>query len=111
MDIKDYVSGFSNHPILFIGTGISLRYLENSYTWDGLLRHVAHELSGNDEYYLDLKSSSEIDGKYDYTRIATDLEKRFNDDLKKDRHGKFKDVNDIFYKLMEKDVNCSRFKI
>lgn len=111
MNIKDYVSGFSNHPILFIGTGVSLRYLENSYTWDGLLRHVAYELSGNYEYYLDLKSGSEVDGKYDYTKIATDLEKRFNDDLQKDRNGKFKAVNDIFYGLMEKDISCSRFKI
>lgn len=111
MNIKDYVSGFSNHPILFIGTGISLRYLKNSYTWDGLLRHVAYELSGNDEYYFDLKSESEYDGRYDYTKIATDLEKRFNHDLQKDRNGKFREVNDIFYKFMQNDVNCSRFKI
>lgn len=111
MNIKEYVSGFNNHPILFVGTGISLRYLENSYTWDGLLRHIARELSGNNEYYLDLKSRSEVDGKYDYTKIATDLERKFNDDLQNDRNGKFKNVNDIFYSYMEKDVNCSRFKI
>lgn len=82
MNIKDYVSGFTNHPILFIGTGISLRYLKNSYTWDGLLRHVAYELSGNNEYYLDLKSESEIDGKYDYTKIAADLEKNSTNSCK-----------------------------
>lgn len=111
MNIKDYVSGFRNHPILFIGTGISLRYLNNSYTWDGLLRHIAYELSGNHEFYLDLKSRAERDGKYDYTKIATALEKKFNDDLTENRDGKFQDINDIFYSFMEKDVNCSRFKI
>lgn len=111
MNIKDYVSGFTNHPILFVGTGISLRYLKNSYTWDGLLRHVARELSGKDEYYLDLKSESETDGRYDYTKIATSLETKFNQQLQEDRNGKFKEVNDKFYELMENDRNCSRFKI
>jgi hypothetical protein len=111
MDIKEFVSGFRNHPILFIGTGISLRYFQDSYTWDSLLRHVAYELHENEEYYLDVKSNSEVDGKYDYTKIASELEKDFNSYLQINRNGKFKEVNDIFYKLMEEGVNCSRFKI
>ena len=111
MDIKEFVSGFRNHPILFIGTGISLRYFKDSYTWDGLLRHVAYELHENEEYYLDIKSNSEVDGKYDYTKIASELEKDFNSYLQGSRNGKFKEINDVFYKLMEENINCSRFKI
>lgn len=36
MHIGDFIKNFTNHPVLFVGTGLSLRYLENSFTWDGL---------------------------------------------------------------------------
>ena len=42
MDIKDYISNFTNHPVLFVGTGISLRYLKNSFTWDSLLERISY---------------------------------------------------------------------
>lgn len=32
MNISEFISKFSNHPILFAGTGMSLRYLDNSFT-------------------------------------------------------------------------------
>jgi hypothetical protein len=73
MEIKNFISGYRNHPVLFLGAGISLRYLKNSYTWDGLLRHISSELKGNSEYYLDVKSSSEVDGQYDFLKIASIL--------------------------------------
>ena len=72
MKISDFIAQFRNHPVLFIGTGISLRYLKNSYTWDGLLHKISTELTDNEEYYLDLKSLHEKDGKYNYERIASD---------------------------------------
>lgn len=111
MNVKDFISGYKNHPVLFLGAGISLRYLKNSYTWDGLLRHISEELKGNSEYYLDIKSSCAVDGGYDYLRIASILEKDFNHDLLGDRNGKFKDVNDKFYENMEANISHSRFKI
>ncbi len=111
MDIKEFISKYKNHPVLFIGTGVSLRYLANSYTWDGLLSEIASELKGNIEFYLDLKSSCEENGKYKFDRIASLLEKEFNANLISDRNGKFKFINDIFYANMEKDINVSRFKI
>lgn len=43
--------------------------------------------------------------------IATGLEKEFDAELKKDRNGKFKHVNDIFYDNMSKGTVVSRFKI
>lgn len=111
MNIKEFISEFKNHPVLFIGTGISLRYLENSFTWDGLLKKIAFELKGNHEYYLDLKSSCQEEENYNYSKLGELLEKDFNSSLVEDRNGKFKDINDIFYENMKNDINLSRFKI
>ncbi|MCG7568197.1 SIR2 family protein [Pseudoalteromonas sp. CnMc7-15] len=111
MEIREFISSYRNHPVLFIGTGFSLRYLENSYTWDSLLKKIATELKGSPEYYLDLKSKCEIDGRYDFSKIAHQLEEDFNETLRQDRNGKFKEVNDIFYKEMEAGNNLSRLKI
>jgi hypothetical protein len=111
MDIRGFINQYRNHPVLFVGTGISLRYLNNSYTWDGLLRLIATNMTGNSEFYFDIKSKCEIDGQYDLTLVASKLEVEFNKVLSEDRYGPFKDINDIFYKEMENDNNLSRFKI
>lgn len=112
MEIKDFISQYRNHPVLFVGTGVSLRYLENSFTWNGLLEHIAMECTGSKEAYFDIKAKSRIDGKYDFTLIANTLEVTFNKVLEDDRDGKFKHINDIFYTEMEENDNClSRFKI
>ena len=111
MNIREFISTYKNHPVLFIGTGVSLRYLKNSYTWDGLLRKIAFDFSGGIEYYLDLKSRCEMGGKYNYSQIASDLEGDFNSHLVANRNGKFKEINDIFYANMQENKNVSRFKI
>ena len=111
MDIREFVGQYRNHPVLFIGAGISLRYLNNAYNWDGLLKHISFELTENIEFYLDIKAKCQKDDKYDYTLVASMLEVEFNDRLAKDRNGKFKEINDIFYKEMDKENNLSRFKI
>lgn len=111
MNIKDFVTNFKNHPVLFIGTGISLRYLENSFTWDELLKKISYDLKENEEFYLDIKSECLVDGKFKYDKIASIIEDEFNSILKRDRNGKFKEVNDIFYENMERGITLSRFKI
>lgn len=113
MNINKFISKFENHPVLFVGTGMSLRYLENSYTWDGLLKKISKELTNNNEFYLDLKSKcyENRNDSYNYAKIATLLEKEFNEKVAANRDGKFKEINDIFYENMEKDINTSRFKI
>lgn len=112
MNINSFIERFANHPVLFIGAGFSLRYLENSFTWEGLLRHIAFELTSTHETFLDLKANSQnSDGTFSYEKIASDIEALFNDTLSKDRNGKFKEINDIFYSNMEKGINLSRFKI
>jgi len=112
MDIKEFISNFKNHPVLFVGAGMSLRYINNSYSWDGLLKKIAHDLTGNDEFFYDVKSKYEVQsGVFNYQSIASDIEIKFNETLIQDRYGKFKNVNDKFYKQMSKNINVSRFKI
>lgn len=112
MNIDSFIKKFANHPVLFVGAGFSLRYLENSYTWEGLLKYISYELTGNNEMFLDLKSKHQkSDGDYSYEKIAGNIEMLFNNQLSEDRNGKFKEINDIFYHNMENDINLSRFKI
>lgn len=111
MEIQEFIAKYRNHPVLFIGTGFSLRYLSNSYDWNGLLSHICFELTGDKETYLDIKSKCQINGEYKYDKIASDIERKFNETLSNDRNGKFKEINDIFYKEMDKGINLSRFKI
>lgn len=112
MNIKSFIEKYENHPVLFIGAGFSLRYLENSFTWEDLLKHISYELTGNNETFLDLKSNSQNpDGTFSYEKIAGKLELLFNEALSNDRNGKFKEVNDIFYENMNEGKNLSRFKI
>lgn len=111
MEIQEFVSHYKNHPVLFIGTGFSLRYLHNSFSWDGLLLQVAVELTGNPEFYYDLKADSLEGDEYRYDKLATSLEEVFNRSLAEDRNGKFKEINDIFYDNMKSGKKLSRFKI
>ena len=47
MDIKDFVSNYHTHPVLFVGTGMSMRYLQKSYSWKSLLEQITVDLTGN----------------------------------------------------------------
>lgn len=111
MQIKEFISKYRNHPVLFIGTGFSIRYLNNSFTWDELLKKVSSDFTDSLEYYLDVKSRCDINGKYDYPMMARLIEEDFNEFLRINRHGKFKEINDVFYQQMENGINISRFKI
>lgn len=111
MNISEFIGQFRNHPVLFVGTGMSLRYLENSYSWDELLKKICFELKGNNEFYYDIKSNHCYDGKYKYDEVASDIEREFNSILVTDRNGKFKEINDLFYGNMENGINISRFKL
>ena len=43
MQIQQFINNFKNHPVLFFGTGMSLRYLENSYNWNDLLQMMTYK--------------------------------------------------------------------
>ncbi|ERM10527.1 hypothetical protein L584_12075 [Pantoea agglomerans Tx10] len=111
MEIQEFIGKYKNHPVLFIGTGFSLRYISNSFSWNGLLSHICYELTGNEEIYLDIKSKCYFNGEYKFDKIASEIERIFNESLSKDRNGKFKAINDIFYSKMSQGINLSRFKI
>lgn len=101
MHITDFVKGFKNYPVLFIGTGLSLRYLEKSYSWDSLLAKIASEIEPNEEFYIDIKSDVNNNGTDDFPAIGSILTKMFNVLLKNDRNGKFKNINDQYYKYYQ----------
>lgn len=107
MDIKDFVSNYHTHPVLFIGTGMSMRYLQKSYSWKSLLEQITVDLTGNDEQYLNI--DSRFNG--DCPKMASEIEKIFNQKLEEDRNGKFKNINDIFFEDKRKGIDNSRFKI
>ena len=113
MIVNEFIGNYDNHPVLFVGTGISLRYLDNSFTWDQLLERISFDLFSNDEVYLDIKHNSKINGSFDYPKIASILEKEFNDFVSKseNRYGKFEDLNDTFYESMRNGDSISRFKL
>ncbi|ALU27452.1 SIR2 family NAD-dependent protein deacylase [Myroides odoratimimus] len=106
MTIKDYISKFNTHPVLFVGTGLSLRYLNKSYNWEDLLNNISNSIfNNNDEKYLDIKAECLNNDKFDYPKIGSILEKSFNEflDLDINRHGEFKHINDRYYDLLKKD--------
>lgn len=111
MQIKEFIAKYTNHPVLFIGTGLSLRYLKNSYSWDNLLKQIILDVTKDEEDYLNIKSRHQKEGYYQYPEIAKEVEDFFNRSLEKDRNGRFKTVNDRFFEGMKKGENVSRFKI
>ncbi|EOV1278330.1 SIR2 family protein [Klebsiella pneumoniae] len=111
MEIQEFVGHYKNHPVLFIGTGFSLRYLQNSFSWNGLLEFISFELTENEEFYYDLKAESMVNGEYSYDLLASKLELEFNKRLAEDRKGKFVKINDVFYDSMKEGIKLSRFKI
>lgn len=112
MKIEEFLRAYENHPVLFVGTGISLRYLRNSYTWDGLLKKISADLYSNNEKYLDIKYSCRLSTGYDYAKVAEIIENDFNNVVSQpeNREGKFKSVNDMFYESMAKGIPINRFK-
>ena len=110
MNIRDFIAKFTNHPVLFLGTGISLRYLKQSFTWEDLLKSIVCEYK-DEEYFLDLKDSNITDGKCNYAQVAQAIEDSFTEYCLSDRNGKFKEINDTFYDNLRKNVNVSRLKL
>lgn len=111
MDVQEFVLNYHNYPVLFIGAGLSLRYLENSYSWDDLLRKVAIDLYSSEEPYIDIRSRCVKSDHQDNAAIASILEDEFDRILRKDRNGKFKYINEQFYSSAKKGIQASRFKI
>lgn len=118
MNISDFIGKYKNHPILFIGTGLSKRYLKNSYSWEEILRHSVVELKGDERFYLDKKYSCKTSDGFDLAAVASEISNAFDSDLSSDKlenngalHQKFSWLNDKFYEEMKTGSGSSRFKI
>ncbi|CAK6490698.1 hypothetical protein PANNVG_01005 [Pantoea sp. Nvir] len=112
MDISQFFSNYKNHPILFVGAGFSMRYLEGAYSWPSLLEKINIELTGNNEIFIDLRRKhNHRDYGVDYSSVAGELEMIFEETLIKDRNGKFKDLNDEYFELAGEDYEITRFKL
>ncbi|UYF76582.1 SIR2 family protein [Acinetobacter ursingii] len=109
MQLSEFFSGMRNHPILFLGTGFSLRYLKKSYTWYDLLKKISDDLYGDPRKFLDIVDSCYVGGKSSLELVAEKLESQFNEMSANDPF--FNEINDIFYENMEKGIRYSRFKI
>lgn len=115
MDIYEYVKGFKNYPILFVGSGISRRYLLNSYSWEGLLEKVSVDISGNENFYIDVKDETrDEDGRYSLPKVASLLEKHIRKVCAQgthDKNGIWEDVNQKFYKYQRAGISVTRLQI
>lgn len=112
MDIKDFIRRYHNYPVLFIGTGFSLRYLNNSFTWDNLLKKISTDIYDSEEKYYDIKAKYiDQNNSCDYALVATELENEFNKKASENRGGKFQEINDIYYENLQRNYKVSRFKI
>lgn len=109
MDISTFISNYTNYPVLFIGTGLTLRYLENSYSWDSLLKKIAFDISGDEHYYLDIKSRYIKNFQCEYSKIATDIERDFDSYIQDKK--RFNSINKFFYEKIKQGISVSRFKL
>lgn len=91
-----------------MGAGMTQRYYKNAYNWDQLLSKLCYDLTEDEERYLNLK----YENKNDLPLIASVLENEYDIVLKKDRNGKFKHINDVFFeRLKSNKPQCSRMKL
>ena len=118
MDISEFILKFKTHPVLFIGAGISKRYCERAYSWDGLLETIALELSGDDCLYLELKNhAKESSGRCIFPKLATLLSAEIDNKLKvRVGPGSMlsdleKNINAEFFAAVRLDQKASRLKI
>lgn len=115
MDISDFINKYENHPVLFVGTGFSLRYLNNSYSWESLLKAIAFKMKGNNEYFHDLKGKvyDRKSDRHDFMKLASLLQEEFNKIASEpeNRANTFKEVNDEYYAKAEKGISSDKFKI
>lgn len=80
MTLAEIVNGFKTTPFLFIGSGISRRYLDLP-NWEGLLKHFATQIRDDEfayQYYVNKASAG--DSSMILPRVASLIENDFNEE-------------------------------
>lgn len=77
--IEEIITSFKTTPILFVGSGLTRRYL-NLPNWDGLLSHFANRMSKDSYIYAGYKNSANQDMPYTATLIEADFNRRWFSD-------------------------------
>ncbi|EJD6038259.1 SIR2 family protein [Morganella morganii] len=88
--MTETIFNFKNYPIVFVGSGISKRYLKNFPKWDGLLEEYWAKITDNSnnfynylnrlkkEYQENYADETDLNHKI-YTEAASYIEEKFND--------------------------------
>lgn len=77
---KEIVKSFPSTPFLFVGSGLTRRYL-GLPNWDGLLEHFARKLKDDKYTYKSYLSKANNDRPFTATLIENDFNKRWFDDI------------------------------
>lgn len=118
MGLKDIIKN-NHYPIVFVGSGMSKRYLENSPDWNSLLQEYWDMLNTMIEYYTHLhdlsnsikeqtdKNVDELDFSVK-TEVAAEIEKEFNNQF---FHGKISVKGLSYRKAYEENISPFRFHL
>ncbi|WP_448512175.1 SIR2 family NAD-dependent protein deacylase [Photorhabdus laumondii] len=88
--MSDSIFNFKNYPIVFIGSGMSKRYLENSPTWPELLEEYWNKIDNNGQGFYNYLS--EIKDKYKEEQNDSDLNHKVYSDAATYIEKKFKEL-------------------
>lgn len=111
MDVVEYFKSYKTYPLIFAGTGLSLRYLEKSYTWDMLLKQCVLDIGLEERDFLKIKAKNMSDvGKIDYPSIGSEIEKIFNEHCDENDTEITKQLNEEYFYQLDKNIKVSRFK-
>ena len=81
MTLEDIVNNFNTTPFLFVGSGLSKRYLDLP-NWNGLLRHFAEKIRNDEfiyEYYLNKCRTSANYADKLLPHVASAIQQDFDD--------------------------------
>ena len=94
--IKKAVQTTGHQPFLFVGSGLSKRYM-NTEKWDELLRLFCTEFSGSEFQYDVYANKTEVEDYYgQQPAIAYLLEKDFNNAvLTQDKYAEFREKHKV----------------